>query len=116
VDQDFILACRELLANKPVIQQWYEEQRFDRALLPYKGKEALCFYTVNENEMIGVFKTALTMVSRNKGNNWEPITENPTIQTNSARFGGREPPTANSPFYTTRDERAAPLAHCDCDG
>ncbi len=113
LDAAFVAACHELLANKPVIQQMYEEQRFDREFLPFKGEQALSYYTVSETEMIGVYKKGLSSVSHDGGKTWGSITENPTIRTATGKVWGQR--TADGRFAllynpTTDGQHRWPIA------
>lgn len=105
-DADFVAACRELLQNRPVIQQMYEEQRFDRDFIPFEGKQALSYYSISPQEMVGVFKRGLSSISRNGGETWAPITENPTVRTATGKVWGQK----------TSDGRFALLYNSTTDG
>ncbi len=105
-DADFVVACDALLADGAVMRQMYEEQRFDKALFPTKGDEALSFYTIGENELMGVYKRGRTSVSTDNGATWGPIEENPTIRTATGKVWGQR----------TSDGRFALLYNPTTDG
>ena len=105
-DADFVAACNALLADGAVMRQMYEEQRFDKALFPTKGDEALSFYTIGENELMGVYKRGRTSVSTDNGATWGPIEENPTIRTATGKVWGQR----------TSDGRFALLYNPTTDG
>ena len=105
-DADFVAACDALLADGAVMRQMYEEQRFDKALFPTKGDEALSFYTIGENELMGVYKRGRTSVSTDNGATWGPIEENPTIRTATGKVWGQR----------TSDGRFALLYNPTTDG
>lgn len=88
-DRDFVDACEALLQDGAVMGQMYEEQRFDKSLFPRKSEQALSFYTVDEGEMVGVFKRGLSSVSRDDGSTWENVTPNPTIRTGMGKVWGQ---------------------------
>lgn len=88
-DADFVAACDALLADGAVMRQMYEEQRFDKALFPTRGDEALSFYTISDNELMGVYKRGRTSVSADNGATWGPIEENPTIRTATGKVWGQ---------------------------
>ncbi len=88
-DADFVAACDALLADGAVMRQMYEEQRFDKVLFPTKGDEALSFYTIGENELMGVYKRGRTSVSTDNGATWGPIEENLTIRTATGKVWGQ---------------------------
>lgn len=88
-DTDFVAACDALLSDGAAMRQMYEEQRFDKALFPDGGEQALSFYTISENEMMGVYKKGLTAVSNDNGRTWSRITSNPTVRTATGKVWGQ---------------------------
>lgn len=52
-DPGFVKACDELLGNKLVIRQWWEEQRFDVELFPQPSRQAFCWYTLPDQGSLG---------------------------------------------------------------
>ena len=88
-DTDFIAACDELLSDGAVLHQMYEEQQRDASLFSGKPGKALSFYTVNDHEMIGVYKHGLSAVSKDDGKTWSETTRNPTIRTSTGKVWGQ---------------------------
>lgn len=88
-DPELIQACDELLSDGAMIRQMYEEQKFDKALFPTPGAQALSFYTAKDGKMIGVYKQGLTSVSTDQGKTWSTLTENPTVRTASGKVWGQ---------------------------
>ena len=88
-DADFIAACEELLDNGAAMRQMYEEQRFDKKLFPNPAGEALSFYTVSENEMLGMYKKGLVAVSRDQGKTWSDVERQGTICTATGKVWGQ---------------------------
>jgi len=91
-DKDFVAACEALLLDGPVMQQMYEEQRFDKTLFPAPREQALSFYTISGHEMMGVYKKGLAAVSADGGRTFGEITENPTIRTATGKVWGQRTP------------------------
>lgn len=89
-DADFVAACEECLANGAVVRQMYEEQRFDKKLFPNPAGEALSFYTVSDDEMIGMYKKGLVAVSRDQGKTWSDVEKQPTIITATGKVWGQK--------------------------
>lgn len=89
-DAEFVAACEECLHNGPVIRQMYEEQRFDKALFPTPAGEALSFYTVSEEEMLGMYKKGLVSVSADQGKTWSLCEKQPTIVTATGKVWGQK--------------------------
>ena len=91
-DDELMTACRELLNDRPVINQMYEEQRNDKALFPKPLRQAASFYTVEGGEMITVFKHGVSMQSLDGGNTWSDIVSNPTLRTSTGKVWGQRTP------------------------
>ena len=89
-DEDFLAACRELLANGAAMRQMYEEQRFDKTLFPNPAGEALSFYTVSEDEMLGMYKKGLVAVSRDQGKTWSNVERQGSICTATGKVWGQK--------------------------
>lgn len=89
-DSAFVCACDELLQNGAAMRQMYEEQRFDEKLFPNKGAEALSFYTVNHEEMIGVYKKGLVSVSSDQGKTWSDPIRQADICTATGKVWGQK--------------------------
>lgn len=88
-DAAFVAACEELLENGAAMRQMYEEQRFDQARFPNPGGEALSFFTVDEGEMLGMYKKGLVSVSRDQGRTWSDPLRQMTLCTASGKVWGQ---------------------------
>ncbi len=88
-DTAFVAACDALLEDGPVIQQMYEEQRFDKTLFPTPREQALSFYTIKDHEIMGVYKKGLSAVSTDGGATFGEITANPSIRTATGKVWGQ---------------------------
>lgn len=88
-DAAFVAACEELLQNGAAMRQMYEEQRFDRERFPGRAGEALSFYTVDEGEMLGMYKKGLVSVSRDQGRTWSDAERQSTICTSTGKVWGQ---------------------------
>lgn len=89
-DAELVAACRELLNNGAVVRQMYEEQRFDHDLFPNPAGEALSFYTVSDQEMLGMYKKSLVAVSHDQGKTWSDCERQPTIITATGKVWGQK--------------------------
>ena len=89
-DAELVAACRELLRNGAVVRQMYEEQRFDHDLFPNPAGEALSFYTVSDQEMLGMYKKSLVAVSHDQGKTWSDCQRQPTIITATGKVWGQK--------------------------
>ena len=88
-DPLLIDACDELMENGAVLRQMYEEQRFDRHLFPTPGAEALSFYTVGPEEMIGMYKKGLVSFSHDGGKSWTEPARQKDICTATGKVWGQ---------------------------
>jgi hypothetical protein len=82
-DAGFVAACDALLADKLMVQQWWEEDRQTDgffALNPPAGVEPKSFiwYQRPDGATVGVWKTH-TALSPDGGKTWTPIVRMPTI-------------------------------------
>ncbi|WP_437919057.1 six-hairpin glycosidase [Sphingobacterium sp. LRF_L2] len=70
-DKAFVAACNELLGNPLMMQQWVEEADRDDPLVPYKRPiKAFAFYHLKNGDVIGLWKHALTSISKDGGRSW----------------------------------------------
>jgi len=70
-DKGFIKACDELLATPLMVQQWVEEADRDDPIIPLKRAiKAFCFYHLPNGEVVGLWKHALTTISKDEGKTW----------------------------------------------
>jgi hypothetical protein len=70
-DKGFVEACDELLANKLVTQQWVEEADRNDPVISLKGEyKAFSYYHLPDGRVVGLWKNALTSISRNEGKTW----------------------------------------------
>ncbi|MCE7060196.1 exo-alpha-sialidase [Dyadobacter sp. CY343] len=70
-DKAFVAACKELLANQLVVQQWVEEADRNDPLIPLKGEyKAFSSYHLPDGRVVGLWKNALTSMSNDNGKTW----------------------------------------------
>ncbi|WAC13966.1 exo-alpha-sialidase [Dyadobacter pollutisoli] len=70
-DKGFVQACEELLGNRLVTQQWVEEADRNDPLISLKGEyKALSYYHLPDGRVVGLWKNALTSISKNEGKSW----------------------------------------------
>ncbi|MEO6285346.1 MAG: six-hairpin glycosidase [Dyadobacter sp.] len=70
-DKGFVQACEELLGNRLVTQQWVEEADRNDPLISLKGEyKALIYYHLPDGRVVGLWKNALTSISKNEGKSW----------------------------------------------
>lgn len=89
-DAGFVEACDELLGNSMMVNQWWEEQRFDKELFTGGGAQALSFYTRKDGAIVSLFKMGLATLSRDGGKTFTPLTRQPSLITNNAKVWGQK--------------------------
>lgn len=89
-DEGFRNACRELLADRLVTQQWWEEERLDTAFFTRPDGKALSYYTLPNGRVMGVFKNSLTSYTDDGGESWSPIKKSVSIETSTGKVWGQK--------------------------
>ena len=99
-DSEFIKACDELLANKLVTQQWAEEADRDDPLISLKGDyKAFSYYHLPDNRVVGLWKNALTTISKDNGKSWLYLPERaPKFVNSNAKIWGQK--TSDGKYVT----------------
>lgn len=71
-DKEFVKACEELMAKPLMMQQWVEEADRDDPLIPLKDQyKAFSYYHLPDKRVVGLWKHALTSISKDNGKTWE---------------------------------------------
>jgi len=89
-DPGFIKACDELLCNKLVVRQWWEEQRFDTELFTQPSRQAFCCYTLPDGRVVGLYKNALVNFSQDGGETWSGFVRCRSIETSTGKIWGEK--------------------------
>lgn len=70
-DKGFVQACDELMANPLMMMQWFEETDRKDPLIPFhKDYKAFNFYHLPDGRVVGLWKYALTSISKDNGKTW----------------------------------------------
>lgn len=91
-DEGFIKGCEELLRNKLVTRQWWEEERFDTQFFKQPGGPAFCYYSIDDKKVIGLYKNALVTVSEDGGETWSDFIKCHSIETSTGKIWGQRTP------------------------
>ncbi|MDQ1148805.1 hypothetical protein QE382_000789 [Sphingobacterium zeae] len=71
-DKAFVQACDELLGTPLMMQQWVEESDRNDLLIPLQRPvKAFSFYHLNDGRVVGLWKHALTSMSKDNGKTWQ---------------------------------------------
>lgn len=87
-DEGFVAACRELLSNRLVTQQMWEEERLDTGFFTQPGAEALSYYTKPDGEVMGVYKKSLVTSSTDGGESFAPLEKDASLETSTGKVWG----------------------------
>lgn len=99
-DTGFVRACNELLANPLMMQQWNEESDRNDPLIPLKKEyKAFSFYHLPDGRVVGLWKNALTAISKDGGKTWPAnAVRAPKFVNSNAKIWGQR--TSDGKFAT----------------
>ena len=108
----FVEACKELLTNKLITQQWNEESdRKDPLITLQKEYKALSYYHLNDGRVVGLWKNALTAISNDNGKSWpENAVRAPGFVNSTAKIWGQKTSDGNFATIYNPSEFRWPLA------
>ncbi|GAB4030578.1 exo-alpha-sialidase [Spirosoma jeollabukense] len=89
-DKGFVDACNELLGNTLMMQQWIEEaDRNDPLISLKKDVKAFSYYHLPDNRVVGLWKHALTTISKDDGKTWQynPVRAPGFVNSNAKIWG-----------------------------
>jgi hypothetical protein len=91
-DKGFVEACKELLATPLMMQQWVEEADRDDELIPLKKEyKAFSYYHLPDGRVVGLWKNALTTISKDEGKTWlYNATRAPKFVNSNAKIWGQK--------------------------
>ena len=82
-DSGFIGCCEELLSDSFALQQWAEENGDADERIPIKhgekSNQAFCWYHIDEETVVGMWKHARVARSDDGGKSWTPVVESPGL-------------------------------------
>lgn len=89
-DKGFVEACNELLGTPLMMQQWVEEADRNDPLIPLKKEvKAFSYYHLPDRRVVGLWKNALTSISKDNGKTWEygPLRAPKFVNSNAKIWG-----------------------------
>ncbi|MBW4889025.1 exo-alpha-sialidase [Mucilaginibacter sp. HMF5004] len=90
-DKGFIQACDELMATPLMMMQWVEETDRADPLIPLKKEyKAFNYYHLPDGRVVGLWKNALTSISKDEGKTWGPVTRAPKFVNSNAKIWGQK--------------------------
>lgn len=98
-DSGFVRACDELMATPLMMMQWVEETDRKDPLIPlHKEYKAFNFYHLPDGRVVGLWKNALTGISKDEGRTWSAVTRAPHFVNSNAKIWGQR--TSDGKFAT----------------
>lgn len=89
-DAGFVDACQELLANRLVTQQMWEEERLDTEFFTQPGAEALSYFTRPDGDVVGLYKNSLVTKSSDRGETWTEKETDYSLETATGKVWGQK--------------------------
>ena len=89
-EKGFVEACDELLSTPLKVQQWVEEADRDDPLIPLKKDlKAFSWYHLPDGRVVGLWKNALTSISKDEGKTWlySPLRAPKFVNSNAKIWG-----------------------------
>jgi hypothetical protein len=90
-DKGFVDACDEILSNPLETQQWVEEADRNDPLLSLKNDnlKAFSYYHLPDGRVVGLWKNALTSISKDEGKTWlyNPVRAPRFVNSNAKIWG-----------------------------
>ena len=121
-DAGFVEACEALLADKLVVQQWWEEDRSPDGFYRLGGEgfegKAFAWYTRADGVIVGLWKAGYAASSSDGGRTWSERRKLPSIVVGHAKMWGQQTEDGRFAFvYNPHFEWRYPLAlHTSEDG
>lgn len=89
-DKGFVKACNQLLADPLQTQQWNEESDRDDPLIPlHENYQAMSYYHLPNGNVVGLWKNALTAISKDEGKTWAQPQRAPGFVNSNAKIWGQ---------------------------
>ncbi len=93
-DKGFIRACDELLQDKLMTLQWWEEDRAEDGFFTIETGEyepkAFNYYRRPDGVLVGIWKHQLTALSDDEGKSWTAFSFNKSLKTCGAKTWGQK--------------------------
>nr|WP_315155534.1 exo-alpha-sialidase [uncultured Flavobacterium sp.] len=107
-DKKFIKACDELMSKPLLMQQWVEEADRDDELIPLKKQyKAFNYYHLPNGNVVGLWKFALTSLSKDNGKTWEytPLRAPGFVNSNAKIWGQKTSDNRYATVYNPSEYR-----------
>jgi len=115
----FVEACNELLASPLMMQQWLEEADRDDPLISLKRElKAFSYYHLPNGNVVGLWKHALTSVSKDQGKTWlyNPLRAPGFVNSNAKIWGQKTSDNKYATVYNPAEFRWPLAISTSADG
>lgn len=89
-DSGFVAACEELLNNRLVTQQMWEEERLDTDFFTQPGAEAISYFTRPDGDVVGLYKNSIVTKSSDRGETWTEKEVDYSLETATGKVWGQK--------------------------
>jgi len=119
-DKGFVAICDELMANKLMVQQWWEEDRSEDGFYALSGEGFACkafiWYKRNDGVTVGLFKAGYSAYSTDDGKTWSENKPLPSVIVGHAKMWGQRTEDGKFAFvHNPHFEWRYPLVVCVSD-
>ena len=118
-DKGFVEACNEVLANKLIILQWWEESDRDDPLVSLHEtsnegvagvNKAFNFYHLPDGRVVGLWKFARYSVSLDEGATWSPVKVMENVISGGNKYWGQQTSDGKYAYVSSEGGKRWPLA------
>tara|TARA_B100001059_G_scaffold221906_1_gene245343 strand:+ start:6004 stop:7833 length:1830 start_codon:yes stop_codon:yes gene_type:complete len=93
-DKEFVAACKSFLDDPVRRIQWWEEDFLahdsNSFYLPYERQKAFTFYSISDSLKIGLFKSRMTISTRDGGMTWSEPSPSASFKYGGAKIWGQK--------------------------
>lgn len=93
-DQEFVSACNAFLEDPVRRIQWWEEDFLahdaQSFYLPYERQKAFTFYSISDSLKIGLFKSRMTIITKDGGKTWSEPSPSASFKYGGAKIWGQK--------------------------
>ena len=119
-EKGFVAICEELLANKLMVQQWWEEDRSEDGFYMFGGEGFKCkafnWYTRKDGVTVGLFKAGYANYSKDGAKTWSRGKRLPSVIVGHAKMWGQQTEDGKYAFvHNPHFEWRYPLVVCTSD-
>lgn len=89
-DRGFVQACEELLADRLMTLQWWEEDRSKDGFYAIEDGKGFSWYHREDGKVVGLWKWSKAALSSDEGKSWTPMTDVRSLVMAGAKVWGQK--------------------------